>query len=87
MIENAGAEKGCFIRLVDGRLLLEAEGFINQKEVTILGALPLNNTTVPESIIQYTARVGESIMLDNAQSDVRFWDDPYIAAYSGEVGT
>jgi len=35
---------------------------------------------VPESIIQYTARVGESIMLDNAQSDVRFWDDPYIAA-------
>jgi len=79
MIENAGAQKGFFIRLVEGELLLEAEGFINE-EVIILEGMPLDVTRLPKSVVQYTARVGEGVVLNDAQSDSRFWDDPYIVS-------
>ena len=78
MIENAGAEKGCFIRVEQGQLLLEAEGSVHQEEVHILGGLPLDGTKLPASIVQYVARIGESVVLNDAQSDARFWDDPYV---------
>jgi len=79
MIENAGAEKGSFIRVAQGRLQVEAEGTINQEEVKILGGTPLDGAKLPVSIVQYVARLGESVVLNDAQSDARFWDDPYIA--------
>jgi diguanylate cyclase (GGDEF)-like protein len=78
MIENAGAEKGCFIRVEQGQLLLEAEGSVHQEEVHILGGIALDGTRLPASIVQYVARIGESVVLNDAQSDARFWDDPYV---------
>lgn len=78
MIENAGAEKGCFIRVEQGQLLLEAEGSVHQEEVHILGGIALDGTKLPASIVQYVARIGESVVLNDAQSDARFWDDPYV---------
>ncbi len=79
MIENAGAEKGSFIRVSQGRLCVEAEGSVHQEQVDILGGVPLDSAKLPVSIVQYVARLGESVLLNDAGSDARFWDDPYIA--------
>jgi diguanylate cyclase (GGDEF)-like protein len=79
MIENAGAEKGSFIRVEQGQLQVEAEGLINEEEVRILGGTPLDGAKLPVSLVKYVARLGESIVLNDAPSDTRFWDDPYIA--------
>ena len=35
LIENAGAERGCFIRVEQGQLRVEAEGSVHSDEVTI----------------------------------------------------
>lgn len=78
MIENAGAEKGSFIRVAQGQLLVEAQGSVNREEVEILGGIPLDGATLPASIIQYVAHLGESVVLNDAESDARFWDDPYV---------
>lgn len=77
MIENAGAEKGCFIRVEQGELTVEAEGSVDGG-VKILGGLPLDSANLPVSVVQYVARLGESVVLNDAQADPRFWDDPYV---------
>jgi diguanylate cyclase (GGDEF)-like protein len=77
MIENAGAEKGCFIRVEQGELSVEAEASVNGG-VRILDGLQLDGAKLPISVIQYVARLGESVVLNDAQADPRFWDDPYV---------
>jgi diguanylate cyclase (GGDEF)-like protein len=77
MIENAGAEKGCFIRVEQGELSVEAEGTVGGG-VTILGGVPPDGAKLPVSVVQYVARLGESVVLNDAQADPRFWDDPYV---------
>jgi diguanylate cyclase (GGDEF)-like protein len=77
MIENAGAEKACFIRVEQGELTAEAEGSVGGG-VEILGGIPLDGTKLPVSVVQYVARLGESVVLNDAKADPRFWDDPYV---------
>jgi len=80
IIENAGAEKGYLLLKSDDNLLIEAEGNINQKDVQVLQSTPLGNSLkVPKTIIQYVARVKESIVLEDATSKTEFTTDPYIA--------
>ncbi|MFH2134718.1 MAG: diguanylate cyclase [Pseudomonadota bacterium] len=78
MIENAGAERGSFIRVVHGDLLLEAEGAVHDEAVKICGGVPPDAERLPLSVVQYVARLGESVLLNDAESDARFWEDPYI---------
>jgi predicted ATPase/GAF domain-containing protein len=78
IIENAGAEKGCFIRVEHGQLLMEAEAAVNESEVRILGGQPLDGAKVAVSIVQYVARTGDSVVLSEAHSDTRFGNDPYV---------
>jgi diguanylate cyclase (GGDEF)-like protein len=78
MMENAGAERGCFIRLDQGRLLVEAERFIDRDEAEVLGGLPPDPATLPLSVVQYVARLGESVVLEAGHSDERFRNDPYL---------
>ena len=77
MIENAGAEKGCFIRVEQGELTVEAEGSVD-RGVKILDGIPLDGAKLPVSVVQYVARLGESVVLNDAKADPRFWDDPYV---------
>ncbi|MDC8772492.1 diguanylate cyclase domain-containing protein [Roseateles albus] len=77
MLENAGAEKGCFIRVERGELTVEATGSVSAG-VSILGGTPLNGADLPVSLVQYVARLGVSVVLHDAQADARFWDDAYV---------
>lgn len=78
IIENAGAEKGSFIRIDQGRMRMEAEADVNESEVRILDGKPLDAQKVAVSIVQYVARTGDSVVLNDACSDSRFGNDPYV---------
>jgi transcriptional regulator with GAF, ATPase, and Fis domain len=77
-IENAGAQRGVFLRENDGDLQIMAEGTADN--VSLLDAVPSrSSTSLPHAILQYVRRTGESLVVDDASLDVRFGADPYIA--------
>ncbi|MBT3368152.1 MAG: serine/threonine-protein kinase PknK, partial [Nitrospina sp.] len=79
IIENAGAEKGCLILKPDGDFRIEAEGHIHQEKVQVLQSIPLEDfPEVPVTIIQYVARIKESIVLEDAAHEGEFTTDPYL---------
>jgi predicted ATPase/transcriptional regulator with GAF, ATPase, and Fis domain len=78
-IENAGAQRGVFLQERDGELRVMAQGTIDQTTV-FDAALPDCATELPQSIIQYVRKTGESLILENALTDPRFGDDPYLKA-------
>lgn len=78
IIENAGAEKGYFIRVDQDQLLMEAEATIDESDMSILGGIPLDDTKVAASIVHYVVRTGDSVVLNEACSDARFGNDPYV---------
>ncbi|HYG88371.1 MAG TPA: ATP-binding sensor histidine kinase [Azospirillum sp.] len=80
MIENAGAQRGVFIRIEQGRLLVEAAGTAGQGGVAVLGGEPPDGNTLPLSVVHYVVRLGDSVVLNDAEHDQRFWNDPYIQA-------
>jgi transcriptional regulator with GAF, ATPase, and Fis domain len=78
-IQNAGAERGVFLQERDGELRVMAEGTIEKASV-LDAAIPNYVSGLPESITQYVRKTGESLVLENAQTDPRFGKDPYLAA-------
>ena len=79
VIENAGAQKGYLIMLRDGALQIEAEGAFDQEHDAVGLAVPLTGSgRVPESVIQYTVRTQESLVLDDVLTDDRFAADPLV---------
>ena len=79
IIENAGAEKGCLILKSDGNFRIEAQGHIHQEKVQVLQSIPLEGfPEVPVTIIQYVARIKESIVLEDAAHQGEFITDPYL---------
>jgi GAF domain-containing protein len=80
LIKNAGAQRGCLMLSTQGQLLMEAEG--NQEEVTVLQSVPLQNCrSLSPGIINYVARTGESVVLDDATHEGQFTHDSYIREY------
>lgn len=81
VVENAGAQKGCLVLEKDGRLVIEAEGGFEAREVTVLQSLPLDSHPgrAPASIINYVRRTRENVVLNDATRESRFGNDPYIA--------
>ncbi|HEY9600936.1 MAG TPA: AAA family ATPase [Allocoleopsis sp.] len=79
-IENAGAEKGLLILERSGELLIEAQGNIEEENVTVLCSIPIKgNQDLPISLINYVARTHNNVVLNNASSDGTFVTDSYIA--------
>lgn len=78
IIENAGATKGAFLRIDKGALAVEAEGTAEGGVTVLDGAEPANHR-LPLAVIHYVARVGESVVLNEARNDDRFGHDPYLA--------
>lgn len=78
VIENAGAEKGCFILEKAGRLFIEAEGRISNGNIRVLQSIPLENADVPAAIVNYVARTREKVVLDDAVDEVNFKHSAYI---------
>jgi len=82
VIENAGAQKGILILQSQGRLLIEAEGSLNQDNFRILHSVSLEKAkNLSHAIINYVSRTHEYLVLNNPAQDSAFMDDAYILAY------
>ncbi|MCL1474080.1 AAA family ATPase [Argonema antarcticum] len=79
LIENAGAQRGSLIWPSQGKLLIEAEGTIDDDLVTVLQSIPVEHCQeISSSIVNYVARTQESVVLDDAVQSGQFTNDPYI---------
>jgi len=78
IIENAGAQKGYFIRVDQDQLLMEVEASLGDAKVKVLADKTMDNLKLPASIVRYVFRTSESIVLNQASTDSRFALDSYI---------
>ncbi|MCW6050862.1 AAA family ATPase [Lyngbya sp. CCAP 1446/10] len=79
LLENAGAQRGSLILPSQGKLLIEAEGRIDDDLVTVLQSISVENCQeISSSIVNYVARTQESVVLDDAVRSGQFTNDPYI---------
>ncbi|MEG4862684.1 MULTISPECIES: AAA family ATPase [unclassified Microcoleus] len=79
LMENAGAQRGYLILSSQGQLLIEAEGAIDDEQVTVLHSIPVDNCQeLSSAIVNYVSRTQESMVLDDAVRSGQFTNDPYI---------
>ncbi|MGR3220235.1 MAG: trifunctional serine/threonine-protein kinase/ATP-binding protein/sensor histidine kinase [Candidatus Anammoxibacter sp.] len=79
LIENAGAQKGLLIMEKEGQLSVEAEGDARKNEVRVLQGIPIENFhNLPLSVIKYTEKSQDTVVLSKASTDERFANDRYI---------
>ena len=79
-MENAGAQRGIFIRAMDNQLLVEASKNSETEAPQVRQAIPANQYTANLSIrvVNYVARTRETVLLNEATESGDFVDDPYI---------
>ncbi len=78
-LENAGAQRGVLLLYENDQLNVEAEGIKENNKVTLFSGISLNNySNIPQSIIQYSTRTSQAIILDSAVDDTEFGENPYI---------
>ncbi|MCP4396386.1 MAG: AAA family ATPase, partial [bacterium] len=79
LMENAGATRGLIIFEKEGQWVIEAEGFIDVDEVTILPALPFEeDEQFPATLIHYISYTQEHVALSDATQEGGFTQDAYI---------
>jgi PAS domain S-box-containing protein len=79
LMESAGAQRGYLILSIQGKLLIEAEGKIDDNPVTVLQSISVENCQeLSSAIVNYVARTQESVVLDDAVREGQFTNDPYI---------
>ncbi|APR81149.1 High-affnity carbon uptake protein Hat/HatR [Minicystis rosea] len=77
-MENAGAERGFLILERDGALVIEAERRAAGEAPLTLPCPVLGCAELSEGMVQYAARTGEGIVLDDAAERGLFTADPYV---------
>jgi len=78
-IEHAGAERGVLVLPHGGDLSIQADGSTTSSGVVVrLREAPASSAELPESVVRYTARTQESIILDDASAGTPFSGDEYI---------
>jgi predicted ATPase/serine phosphatase RsbU (regulator of sigma subunit)/tRNA A-37 threonylcarbamoyl transferase component Bud32 len=79
VMENAGAQKVVLLLNKDNKFFIEAMGTTESREIQKFDSAPYEDSkTVPESVIRFTARTKESIVLNNAAKEGAFTRDIYI---------
>ena len=84
LIENAGAQKGFLILEKNGKLIIEAEGSVEQDSVTVLQSILVESSSdsaspiLPTAIINYVTRTQENVVLNDATHEGQFTNDFYI---------
>jgi diguanylate cyclase (GGDEF)-like protein len=87
LIENAGAQQGAIVVYGDGQLIIEIVGRINNDASRIdsqfyntnLDDIELQKTPLlPDTLIRYTQKTMETLILDNPFEDPRFLNNAYI---------
>jgi predicted ATPase/serine phosphatase RsbU (regulator of sigma subunit) len=78
-IENAGAQRGILFLEADGQLFVEAEMAVDRQETTVRQSAPLDSSIAfSKSIVNYVARTGKAVVLDNAANQGKFTNTPYV---------
>ncbi|MDA7965162.1 AAA family ATPase [Ruegeria sp.] len=82
LIENAGAQRGVLLLARGDELMIDAEVSVISEGVPPPMPVPLESEDgakiLPTSVINYTARTRDSVLVDDAQIDERFMVDPYV---------
>lgn len=79
VIENAGGQKGVFILEQSGELFIQGEINIAKDEIHVLQQIPVEKSnSVAESIVNYTYRTKDNLVLKNATEDESYNYDKYI---------
>ena len=69
VVENAGAQRGCFLLESEGQWLIEAEGIADQDEAVVLQSQPLvlsGKERLSAGIVHYVSRTRETVVLGDA---------------------
>jgi len=78
-IAHAGAERGVLILARGAAQRIAAEATTSGDTVAVrLRDDPVSGTALPESVLQYVQRTGETVILDDAAANSPFEGDPYI---------
>jgi predicted ATPase/signal transduction histidine kinase/tRNA A-37 threonylcarbamoyl transferase component Bud32 len=84
LVETGGAEFGVLLREHDGRWLIEAAKNVSDATSRVLQSVPLEELEarghrgLPASVVNFVARTGESLVVDDASASPQFRHDPYI---------
>jgi predicted ATPase/signal transduction histidine kinase len=76
--ENAGGERGFLVLSRDGALVVEAQRTAAGEAATPLPCPLAGCPLLSEGIVQYAARTGEAVLLDDAAAAGMFTADPYV---------
>ena len=78
-VEQAGAERGLLIRPRGVEQRIEAEATTSGDSVIVqLRDEQAGAAALPESMLHYVLRTGETVVLDDAAAQSAFGEDPYI---------
>ncbi|MEM6269730.1 MAG: adenylate/guanylate cyclase domain-containing protein [Bacteroidota bacterium] len=80
LVENVGAEKGCFVRVQSGKLQLEVVGEMqaNAFETQVVQR-PVEGILAPATVLRYVLRTGKDLVLNLPENHGHFANDPYFA--------
>ncbi|WP_159883610.1 AAA family ATPase [Paenibacillus puerhi] len=81
VLENAGAERGLLALVRDGRLFIEAEKALHAPFEALHGSSLEHCQHAAVSVMQYSARTGEPVLLVDAVRSELFAKDPYIQSH------
>ena len=80
-IESAGAQQGVILLLKKGELIVEADGNIDDKNMSLLQSIPISEyPEINQSIVNYVQRTGESVVINN-QEDAK----PFVTGNAESV--
>src|SRR5262249_32326715 len=82
-IEHAGAERAILVAVRGEELRTSAEAVVRGSEVTVeVRQHPASDAiALPDSLIRYSIRARDSVILDDAMSQNPFSADPYVVKY------
>jgi PAS domain S-box-containing protein len=79
VVEHAGAQRGLLILARDEDLRIQAEATTIRDIISVrLQEARITEDALPESIIRYVTRTGESVILDDALTEHPFSADTYV---------
>jgi diguanylate cyclase (GGDEF)-like protein len=79
LLENAGAQKVCYLVKKEEIYIIQAEGNVQENQVDVMKEINLENTeNLPKKIIYYVEHSRDSIILDDASVSEKYINDPYI---------
>lgn len=82
LLENAAAQKAVLMLYKDGYLLVQAVGTADRKQAAVLQSIPVENCKdVPVSIVNYVSRTQTDLVVNNADLESLFAEDPYIVSH------